>query len=81
MLVFKMAFGLSKLILSIGAFGFILGSVAYLVFNWFITSNMIVVTSLPIASVLFAPWFISGIAGCLLSIVIVYMFARFSSDS
>lgn len=76
-----MALGLSKLILSIGAFGFILGSAAYLVFNWIITSNMVVVTSVPIASVLFAPWFISGIAGSILSIVMVYMFARFSSDA
>ncbi len=75
-----MSSGLSKIMLSIGIFGFVLGTAAYFVFNWFVTSNVVVVTSVPVVNVLFAPWFISGIAGSLLSCLIVYMFGRFSSD-
>lgn len=79
--MFEMAFGRSKLMFSIGAFGFLLGTAAYFVFNWFATNNMIIVTSIPIADVIFAPWFISGIAGSILSIIIVFLFARFSSKA
>lgn len=76
-----MAFGKPKLMLSIGFFGFLLGTAAYFAFNWFATNNMIIVTSVPIADVIFAPWFISGIAGSILSIIIVSLFGRFSSEA
>jgi len=75
-----MAFGLSKIMLSISIFGFILGTAAYFVFNWFVTNNIIFVTYVPVISIVFAPWFISGIAGAILSLLIVYIFGRYSSD-
>ena len=76
-----MAFGRSKLMFSIGAFGFLLGTAAYFIFNWLAMNNIIIVTSVPIANVILSPWFISGIAGSIVSIVIVYIFGRFSSEA
>ena len=78
-----MAFGRTKLLLSFALLGFLVGSATYLVFNWIITNSaigIIYIYPTPILEVISAPWFMSGIAGSLLSVIIIYVSARFSGE-
>jgi len=74
-----MSFDKTKLLLSFALLGFLIGSTTYYAFNWLIVSNTIGILPVPIVDILLAPWFLSGIAGSLLSIIIIYLAARFSS--
>ena len=78
-----MAFGRTKLLLSFALLGFLVGSATYLVFNWIITNSaigIIYIYPTPILEVISAPWFMSGIAGSILSVIIIYVSARFSGE-
>jgi len=69
MLVLKLAMSKNKLILSFAFLGFMIGTTAYFAFDWLGTINM----KLP--QILSAPWFISGIAGSIISLVVISVFA------
>ena len=78
-----MAFGRTKLLFSFALLGFLVGSVTYLVFNWIITNSaigIIYIYPTPISEIISAPWFMSGAAGSLLSVIIIYVSARFSGE-
>ncbi len=78
-----MAFGRTKLLLSFALLGFLVGSATYLVFNWIITNSaigIVYVYPTPILEVISAPWFLSGIAGSLLSVIVIYVSAHFSGE-
>jgi hypothetical protein len=55
-------------------FGFLVGAATYLVFDWLLLHSF-----LPSIEVLLSPWFLSGVAGSLLAIVVVYFFARYAN--
>ena len=67
--VLKLAMSKNKLILSFAFLGFMIGATAYFAFDWLDMINM----TLP--QILFAPWFISGIAGSIISLVVISVFA------
>jgi len=73
-----MSFGRTKLLLSFAFIGFLVGSAAYLVFDWILMNTTI--SAIPILGIVSAPWFLSGIAGSLLSVIAVYVSARFSGE-
>ena len=73
-----MAFDRTKLLLSFALVGFLVGSAAYFVFDWIIINSALGIFYMPVP--IFAPWFLSGIAGSLLSVIAVYVAARFSGE-
>lgn len=73
-----MAFGKTKILTTFAFFGFFIGTASYFIFNWFVTNNLIRITSISLADIFLAPWFVSGIIGALLSTAIVVVFARVS---
>jgi hypothetical protein len=60
--------------LSLALFGFLIGAGSWLIFDWMIINSL-----LPSVDVLLSPWFLSGVVGSFLAIVIVYVFARYST--
>ena len=76
-----MSFGKTKLLLSFAILGYLIGATAYFAFDWILAHTAIGIQPFPIMTVLTAPWFISGIAGALLSMAVLYVSARFSSDN
>jgi hypothetical protein len=68
-----MAFSRTKVLSSFALFGFLIGTAAYLIFDWIVTSNLIQVAP---QAVLASPWFVSGIAGAILSTLLVVVIAR-----
>ena len=75
-----MAFGKNKLLLSFALIGFLVGSVAYFVFDWLIINSNIALQPVPILEIISAPWFLSGIAGSFLSVIAVYASTYFSGE-
>jgi len=73
-----MAWSRTKLMTSVAFFGFLIGTIVYFAFEWLTSNGVIYIASIPIAGVIFSPWFISGIAGALISIVAIYIYAHFS---
>lgn len=73
-----MAFGRTKLLTTFALFGFFIGTASYFIFNWFITNNLIRITSVSILDIILSPWFISGIVGAVLSTVVMVVFAHVS---
>jgi H+/Cl- antiporter ClcA len=74
-----MAFGRTKIITSFAFFGFILGTVAYFVFKWFVANDLIHINFPSISSLVMSPWFISGTIGALISTLILVIFSRLTS--
>jgi hypothetical protein len=74
-----MASGKMKLLLAFAVLGFLIGSAAYLIFDWLAlaTDGMKLA---PILAMVSTPWFLSGIAGSLLLIVAVYASAHFADN-
>lgn len=66
----------TKLLISFAIGGFLLGSVAYTFFSWLFATTLI--WPFPILATILSPWFLSGIAGSLLVVTIVYFAARFA---
>ena len=71
-----MAYGRTRVITSFAFFGFILGTVAYFVFKWFVANDLIHINFPSLSSLVMSPWFISGIIGALISTLIVVIFSR-----
>ena len=74
-----MAYGRTRVITSFAFFGFILGTVAYFVFKWFVANDLIHINFPSLSSLVMSPWFISGIIGALISTLIVIIFSRLMS--
>lgn len=72
-----MSFSRTKILLSFAFIGFLGGVSLYFLLSWLIIGSAL--QAMSILDVVSAPWFLSGIAGSLLSIVLVYFAARFSS--
>ena len=73
-----MSFGRTKLLLFFSFMGFLLGSTGYYIFNWIAVNSKPEILYIPIP--VFAPWFLSGIAGSFLSIIAISIAARFSES-
>jgi len=72
-----MSFDRSKMLLAFAFIGFTVGTVTYFFFDWIIKNSAFGVLYLPIP--VFAPWFMSGMAGSLLSVAAIYVAARYSA--
>ncbi|MCW4039655.1 MAG: hypothetical protein NWE83_02765 [Candidatus Bathyarchaeota archaeon] len=75
-----MAYERTKVLTTFAIFGFIVGTIAYFIFNWFVSNNLIRFTPPSIVNVMMSPWFVSGTVGALLSTIIVVVFAHFSRN-
>ncbi len=73
--------GRTKIFTIFALFGFFIGTAAYFIFNWFVTNNLIKLTSISIVDILLSPWFIAGIAGAVLSIVALTLIAHLSQGT
>jgi len=73
-----MSLGKNTLLLSLALVGFLLGTIAYYAFSWIITYSSSWVLYLPVP--VFGPAFMSGIAGSILSVILVYITAHFSAE-
>lgn len=71
-----MSFGKTKLILSFALFGFLIGVTTY-----FVLDIILGVQPAPILEMIKQPWFLSGIAGSFLSVIAVYLSARFTGEN
>ena len=76
-----MVFGRTKIITFFALFGFFLGAATYSIFNWFAATNIIRIMPISLVDIVLSPWFVSGIVGAALSMMIVIVFARFSGQS
>lgn len=72
-----MNFGRAKLILSFALLGFIVGTLTYLAFDCFVLNKSTTITMLEIVR---SSWFISGIAGAVMSVTIALTYAHFSKN-
>jgi hypothetical protein len=70
--------GRTKILTIFALLGFVIGTTAYFVFNWFVTHNLIKITAISIIDILLSPWFVSGLAGAILAITILAVFAHIS---
>jgi hypothetical protein len=70
-----------KLLASFALFGFIIGAAAFYLFDWFAFTGIVQPPSLVFADLAASPWFVSGVVGSILSVMIVYAFAQYSSDA
>jgi hypothetical protein len=68
--------GKTKIITTFALFGFFIGTAAYFFVNWLLSNNLIKITTVSFLDIFISPWFISGIAGAVLSTLIVLVFAR-----
>jgi len=75
-----MSFGRTKLLLTFALAGYLIGAVAYVAFDWIFVNAAVGIQPVPILAILTAPWFLSGIAGALLAMAILYLSAKFTSD-
>lgn len=71
-----MFYGRTKIFTIFALFGFVIGTAAYFIFNWFVTNNLIKLTSISATDILLSPWFISGVTGAVLSISVLTLIAR-----
>jgi len=69
------SFGKTKLLVSFAFFGFLIGVTTHFVFDWLFVKNGI--SPFPIIDVIFTPWFLSGIAGSVLAVMIIFVSAHF----
>jgi hypothetical protein len=70
--------GRTKILTIFALLGFVIGTTAYFFFNWFVTHNLIKITAISIIDILLSPWFVSGLAGAILAITILAVFAHIS---
>ncbi|MFQ6075196.1 MAG: hypothetical protein ACE5Z5_03525 [Candidatus Bathyarchaeia archaeon] len=62
--------------------GFVIGSVGYFVLSWIADHSIFIVSvsAVPLLDILTAPWFLSGLAGSALSVIIVTTVAHFTPE-
>ena len=73
-----MSLSKNTLLLSFALVGFLLGTVAYYAIGWIVTYSGAWILWLPIP--VLGPAFMSGIAGSVLSVILVYLAAHFSVE-
>ena len=73
-----MSLSKNTLLLSFALVGFLLGTIAYYAFSWIIAYSGAWVLYVPIP--VFGPAFMSGIAGSILSVILVHIAAHFSAE-
>jgi len=73
-----MAWSKTTLISTFAILGFLLGSVSYFAINWMIENNWVWIFSIPLPQLIASPGFISGLAGSLLAVIAIYVYAHFS---
>jgi len=71
-----------KMLASLAVLGFAIGVVTYLTFNWLATFVTFPVAAIPIyiPRILIAPWFLSGLAGSIFTLVIVIVIAYVTTN-
>jgi hypothetical protein len=69
-------YGRTKVFTIFALFGFFIGTAAYFIYNWLVTNNLVKMTSISINDILLSPWFISGLAGAVLSMSVLALIAR-----
>ncbi len=75
-----MSFGRNALIASFAFIGFLIGTGLYAVLNWIVVNSTAAgVLYLPIP--IFAPWFMSGLAGALMAVLLVAVISHFARDN
>ncbi len=74
-----MSFGRNKLLITFAFLGFLLGSVVYFAFDWIALNYSL--GPFPILAIISSPWFLSGIAGSLLSVVVLFVSTQVSRDN
>jgi hypothetical protein len=71
-----LSFGKGKLLLSFALLGFLIGSSGYMGLSWLMANSYIQLP--PFNELLLSNWFISGIIGSMLSILLVVTYAHFA---
>jgi hypothetical protein len=71
-----MAVGRTKVVMRFALFGFVLGTVAYFAFQWFVSNDLIHINFPSMSSLVMSPWFIAGIVGAALATLILIVFSR-----
>ena len=74
-----MSFGKTALMASFAFLGFLVGSALYLVISWVIINGAAGVLYVPVP--IFAPWFMAGLAGSLMSVIFVFVISHFSGET
>jgi hypothetical protein len=69
-------YGRTKIFTIFALFGFFIGTAVYFIFNWLVTNNLVKLTSFSIMDILASPWFVSGVAGAVLSISVLTLIAH-----
>ena len=72
-----MNIGKTLLILLFALLGFVIGNLIYLIYWWFDIGNFLAAMS--ISEIILSPWFLSGMAGSVLSISCIFALTRLSS--
>ena len=76
-----MELGRFRLILSFALLGFLVGVAAYIIVDLFTLSSIIGLSQNFLLQIASAPWFLSGIGGAVLSVVIIAAFVHFTADN
>jgi len=76
-----MGFEKVKLLASFALFGFIIGAAAFYIFDWFTFTGIVQPAPLVLVELAASPWFVSGVVGSILSVMLVYAFAHPNSDA
>ena len=74
-----MSFGKNALMASFAFIGFLAGTALYAVFNWIVV-NSTAAGILYIPVPIFAPWFMSGLGGAFMSVILVLVVSHFSRE-
>ena len=75
-----MALGKKTLIIAFALLGFIIGAAIYFALDLIVAPTAMIGPLPGFVEILTAPWFISGIAGALLSVAVILVFAKFSHE-
>ena len=58
--------------------GFLLGSIAYVILDWIIVNGASMVLYIPVVT--FAPWFVAGLAGSVISVLMLYLISSIKKE-
>jgi hypothetical protein len=73
-----MSLGRSKIMISFAALGFIIGTAAYILFNWLFNQGFPTINLVPLADVFLSPWFLSGMAGAGIALIAIVVLAYYT---
>jgi len=75
-----MSFGRTKLLVSFAFLGFFIGTAAFYAFDWLLNNTAMGTYQTPILEMVTRPWFLSGIGGSILSVVVLFVSAKFLTE-